>query len=229
MKLYPLEPSSKLAAKIAGISKRIRMDVLIGNVDILNLDTLVVIGNGTPDDIAFSIVAFHLNGDRIAGIVKPKTDRRYGFINVIPLYLRRGNIRKILILMDQEYDSLDEIYERIQKDFGKLAPGKIEVIEEESEERVRIYKGKYGSKEFELILVINGLDEIGENKHSIEDHLLKAAGEVSINVGRFETAKEAWKALSNDQQLKVYKELKAHRKLLESVFPQQVLGCQYTE
>ncbi|HUV02341.1 MAG TPA: hypothetical protein VMW67_02665 [Desulfobacteria bacterium] len=229
MKLYPLEPSSKLAAKIAGISKRIRMDVLIGNVDILNLDTLVVIGNGTPDDIAFSIVAFHLNGDRIAGIVKPKTERRYGFINVIPLYLRRGNIRKILILMDQEDDSLDEIYERIQKDFGKLATGKIEVIEEESEERVRIYKGKYGSKEFELILVINGLDEIGEKKHRIEDHLVSAAEQVSIVIGDFENSKAAWRSLSNDQQIRIYKELKAHRNLLERVCPQQIRGCRYLE
>lgn len=227
MKLYPLEPSSRLAAKIAGISKRIRMNVLIK--DAPAQDTLVVIGNGTPDDIAFSIIAFHLNGDKNAGIVKPKTERRYGFVNVIPLYLRRGNIRKILILMDQEDDSLDEIYVRIQKDFEKLATGKIEIIEGESEERVRIYKGKYGSRDFEVILVINGLDDIGEGKHSIEDHLLKAAEKISMDVGDFENAKAAWWALSNDQQLKIFKELKNHRKLLESVFPQQVLGCHYIE
>jgi hypothetical protein len=228
MKLYPLEPSSKLAAKISGVSKRIKMDVFVKGLNTADSHSLVVIGNGTPDDIAFSIVAFHLNGDKIAGIVKPKTERRYSFINMIPLYLS-GKIRNILILMDQEDDPLTAIYERIKKDLERLATGEIELTKEETTERVRVYKGSYGSKEFELILVINGLDEIGVGKHSIEDHLLKAAGEVSIEVGDFGNAKDAWRALSNDQQLSIYKVLKDHRKLLESVFPQQVFGCQYIE
>ena len=69
MRLYPIEPSSKSAAKIAGISRKIKMTVLIKDAPAQGLDTLVVIGNGTPDDIAISIVAFHVNGDKIAGIV----------------------------------------------------------------------------------------------------------------------------------------------------------------
>ncbi|MBE0516324.1 MAG: hypothetical protein IBX41_02880 [Methanophagales archaeon] len=227
MRLYPVEPSSKLAAKIAGISKKkLRMDVLIKETDIRTLDTLVVIGNGTPDDIAVSIVAFHLNGDKIAGIVKPKTERRYGFISVIPLYLK-DKVRKVLVLMDQEDDQLNAISERIQTDWKELTKSALEVIESDGEERVRIFKGKYGSKEFKLILVINGLDAIHTDKHSIEDHLVSAAQQVSIAVGDFENSKAAWRLLSNDQQLRIYKELKAHRRLAESVFPQQVLGCRY--
>ncbi len=228
MKLYPLEPSSKLAAKIAGVSKRIGMDVLVKGLHTADCPSLVVIGNGTPDDIAFSIVAFHVNGARIAGIVKPKTERRYGFINMIPLYLR-GNVRTILILMDQEDDQMTAIYQRIESNLERLATGVIEVIEEETAERVRVYRGKYGSKEFELILVINGLDEIWADKHSIEDHLIKVAEEVSVEVGDFENAKDAWRALSNNQQLKIIKELRNHRKLLERVLPQQVMGCHYIE
>ncbi len=50
------------------------MDVLVKEVDTQNLDTIVVIADGTPDDIAFSIISFHLNRDKIAGIVKPKED-----------------------------------------------------------------------------------------------------------------------------------------------------------
>lgn len=95
MRLYPIEQSGKLAAKIAGISKKIRMDVLIKEDRARERDTLVVIGNGTPDDITISIVASHLNGDKIIGIVKPKTERRYGFVNMIPVYLK-DNVRKIL-------------------------------------------------------------------------------------------------------------------------------------
>ena len=226
MKLYPLEPSSRLATNIVQISKKIMMNVLIKGVDTADSDCLVVIGDGTPDDIAFSIIAFHLNGDKITGIVKPKTEKRDTCIDLIPTYLK-GNIRKILILMDQEDDPLNAIYKRIQKDLEKFTTGKIEVIEEDTVERLRIYKGRYVNKEFELILVINGLDEIHTDKHSIEDHLLKAAEKVSIAVGDFENAKAAWKSLSNDQQLKIFKELREHRKLVEAVFLQQVQGCQY--
>jgi len=165
MKLYPLEPSSRLATNIARISKKTRMDVLIKGVNIADLDCLVVIGDGTPDDIAFSIIAFYLNGDKIAGIVKPKMEKRYACIDLIPTYLK-GNIRKILILMDEEDDPLDTIYERIQRGVEKLATGEVEVIDEETEERVRIYTGKYGGRDFVLILVINGLDDIRTDKHS---------------------------------------------------------------
>jgi len=54
MKLYPLDPSNRLATNIAGNSKRIKMNVLIEYVKPRDLDTLVVIGDGTPDDIVFS-------------------------------------------------------------------------------------------------------------------------------------------------------------------------------
>ena len=60
----------------------------------------------------------------------------------------------------------------------ELATGEVKVIDEETEERVRIYTGKYGGRDFVLILVINGLDDIRTGKHSIEDHLPKAADEM---------------------------------------------------
>jgi len=226
MKLYTLEPGGKLAAKISGISKRIKMNVLIKGVDTTDSDTLVVIGNGTPDDIAFSIIAFHIKVDKIAGIVKPKTERRYGFINLIPTYLK-GKVRKILVLMDQEDDTLSTIYERIHEGVKKLATDEIKVIDEESEKRLKVYDCKYGGKEFELIMVINGLDEIHTDKHSIEDHLLKAAEILSIDVGDFDNSKAAWKSINHDRQLKIFKGLKEKRKIVESVFPQQIKGCEY--
>jgi len=229
MKLYPLEPLGRLATNIARISKKIQMNVLSlsKGADTPDLDTLVVIGNGTPDDIAFSIISFHLNGDKIAGIVKPKMAKRDGCVNLIQKYME-GKVRKILILMDQEGDTLSTIYKEIQKRLKKLATGGITVIDEESE-KVRVYEGKYGSKKFELILVINGLDEIHTDKHSIEDHLLKAAEKLSMEIGDFENSKAAWESLPHDLQLKIFEDLRTHRKLMESVFPQQVLGCKYIE
>ena len=228
MKLYPLEPISRLAINIARISKKIEMDVLIKGVDMadLDLDCLVGIGDGTPDDIAFSIIAFHLNGDKIAGIVKPEMEKRDACIDLIPRYLN-GNIRKILILMDEGDDPLDTIYEKIQQRVKKLATGEVEVINEETEERVKIYTGKYGSKDFELIFVINGLDDIRTGKHSIEDHLLKAAKMLSVDIGDFENSKAAWKSINHNLQLEIFNALKNNRQMVEKVFPQQVRGCKY--
>jgi len=201
------------------------MDVLVKEVATRDLDTLVVIGDGTPDDIAFSIIVFHLNGDKIAGIVKPKEKKRIDCVGLIPAYLK-GNIRKIIFLMDQEDDKLSTIYERIHEGVKKIATGKIKVIDEESEKRLKVYECKYGSKEFELILVINGLDEIHTDKHSIEDHLLKAAELLSIEIGDFENSKEAWNSIK-DRHEDIFKKLKKKRKIVEGVFPQQIQGCKY--
>ena len=225
MKLYPLELSSRLVTNISKISRRLKMDVLVKEVATHDLDTLVVIGDGTPDDIAFSIIAFHLKGDKIAGIVKPERTR-FGVIDLIPRYLMKGNIRKIIFLMDQEDDKMSTIYETIHEGVKKLATGKIKVIDEESEKGLKVYKGKCGSKAFELIIVINGLDEIHTDKHSIEDHLLKAAKILSIEVEDFENSKEAWKSIER-HHVEIFKGLKEKRNIVGSVFPQQIKGCEY--
>jgi hypothetical protein len=227
MKLYPLVLSNRLVTNIGRISKEIKMNVLIKEVNIRELDTLIVIGNGTPDDIAFSLIGHHLNGNKIVWIVKPERTR-FGVIDLIPKYLEMG-IRTILLLIDQEDDSVSTIHKEIKKIIKKLTKGESVVVEDESVERLKIYKGKYGSKEFELILVINGLDEIGKGKHSIEDHLLKVAEEISLGVGKVDNPKEAWSSIPEENQLKVFKELKARSDLVESAFPQQILGCRYLE
>ena len=76
-------------------------------------------------------------------------------------------------------------------------------------------------------LDINGLDEIHTDKHSIEDHFLVSAKMLSIDVGKFENSKAAWESINHDHQLKIFKELKAKREMVKSVFPQQVKGCDY--
>ncbi|MDI6885503.1 MAG: hypothetical protein QMD22_03985, partial [archaeon] len=119
------------------------------------------------------------------------------------------------------------IYERIERKLKKLATDKIKVIKNESEKRLRVYKGKYGSREFELTLIVNGLADIQTDKHSTEDHFLKAAKMLSMDVRDFENSKKAWESITHDERLKIFKGLKGKRKMVESVFPQQVQGCNY--
>ena len=223
MKLYTLDSSNRLATNIARISKRIKMNVL--TFEPPSLDTLVVIGDGTPDDIVFSIIAFHSEADKIVGIVKPQGIRGFGVIDLIPTYLK-GNIHKILVLLDQDDYTLSTFYEKLQKSLQKVVTSELKIIDEDCEKRVRVYNGKYGGKEFELILVINGLDEILTDQHTIEDHLLKAAEMLSIDVGNFENSKKAWQSVTIERQLKIFKDLKTKGKRLERIFPQQVKGCE---
>jgi len=227
MKLYTLDLNSRLATNITKISRVLKMDVLVKGVDISDLDTIVVIGDGTPDDIAFSLIAYHLNGDKIVGIVKPPGRTGLGVSDLIPTYLK-GKVRKIMVLMDQEDEPLNTICERIQNSLKKLAKCELKIIDEEgeSEKRQKVYKCKYGSKEFELIFVINGLDEILTDKHTIEDHLLKAAEILSIDVGDFDNSKEAWKSIEH-HHVEIFKGLKEKRNIVGSVFPQQIKGCEY--
>lgn len=225
MKLYTLYPSNRLATNIARISKKIKMNVRIENVNPHELDTLVVIGDGTPDDIVFSIIAFHAEADKILGIVKPEI-RGFCVIDLIPTYLK-GNIRKILVLLDQDDYTLSTFYEKFQKSLQKVATSKLEIIEEKTEKRLRVYNGKYGGKGFKLILVINGLDEILTDQHTIEDHLLKAAKMLSIDVENFKNTKKAWQSITPELQLKIFNDLKTKGKRLGSIFPQQVKGCEY--
>ncbi len=224
MKLYPLDPSNRLATNIARISKDIKINVLT-KFEPPGLDTLVVIGDGTPDDIVFSIIAFHSEADKIVGIVKPGITG-FGVIYLIPRYLKR-NIRKILVLLDQDDYSLSTFYEKTKQRLKKVATSKLEIIEEKSEKRLRVYNGKYGGKEFKLILVINGLDEILTDKHTIEDHLLKAAEMLSIDVENFKNTKKAWQSVTIERQLKIFNDLKTKGKMMGSIFPQQVKGCEY--
>jgi len=78
-----------------------------------------------------------------------------------------------------------------------------------------------------LIIVINGLDDIRTGKHSIEDHLLKAAEMRSVDIGDFENSKAAWKSINHNLQLEIFNALKNNREMAKRVFPQQVQGCGY--
>ena len=73
--------------------------------------------------------------------------------------------------MDQEKDNLNDIFDECKR---RLIKNNISITKEEEELRLKVYDCKYVDREFKIILVINGLDEIDVKKHRIEDHLIKA-------------------------------------------------------
>jgi len=216
MKLYPLDPTSRLATNIARISRTLRLNVIVTRVK--QLDGLIIVANGTPDDIALSIICYHSNGDKVVGIVKP-SGTRLSVIDVLPMYSR---INKIMIIMDQEDQSLDSIFEEAQR---KLTSKGFRITNKIDEGRLRIYECEFGGRSIRLILVVNGLDEIQTSKHTIEDHLLKAAQIFGIEIDfNFKNSKDAWRRLKSYHE-EIFRNLK-ERSIID-VFPQQFKGCEY--
>lgn len=171
MKLYPLEPASRLARNIVSISKKLGFEAISKRYDRLN--GLIVISNGTPDDYVTAILSHRLNGKRVVGIVKP-VKKRFEAFEILPIYLRYQEVKlgRLVVLIDQEENSLPFIFDKVEK---RLEGSGIDVQSPAKEGRLGVYSCKYGISKFELTVIVNGLDEYPFGRHTIEDHLLKAA------------------------------------------------------
>jgi hypothetical protein len=71
------------------------------------------------------------------------------------------------------------------------------------------------------VVVANGLEELTVNKHTVEDHLVKASnsflnkGDDLANHG----SESVWESLGNDDQEEVLRKLCSDRGFAETVFP----------
>lgn len=227
MKLYPFMTVNSVARNIVRVSRMLGFDVLVSVVG--ELRCFIVIGDGTPEDEILALIAYHLNGiGKVIGIAKPE----FVGIKVFELtstYLVQ-KVGSILVLIDQEdYDVsvlIKEIEDRL-KGYG------VAIESRRDKGRLVVYGCRRGGRRFRLIVVINGLDELPFEKHMVEDHLLKAAkillGEQIDNVfSKSRDAKEAWKKLYRYRE-DIYRKLKIDKKLLETVFPQQVRAMRILE
>ncbi|MGB9760511.1 MAG: hypothetical protein ACP5LN_07365 [Thermoproteota archaeon] len=175
------------------------------------METIVVIADGTPDDIVFSIVRYHMNGRKVVGVVKPHERTGLSAVYEVPTCLKM-KICNVLLLIDQEEMNLENIFFELSKRLKKCG---IEIKKEDKsiERRIGVYEGIHGQKRFNLIVVVNGLEEIKTKRHSIEDHLIKVAKTVNLgNLEEFNNSKDAWESLKEDDRLRIYEFLKITRK-----------------
>ena len=227
MKLYPLSPTSGTAINIQKFSKKLGIDVITQSG---NFNTIVIIGNGTPDDIVFAIICHHLNGTKVVAIDKPAKKTGVAVLDFLQSYLDSAKIKKLVVLVDQEDKKLNDIFRDAERRPRKLNV-KIEEKEEMKEEsRLKIYTCKLGNKRFELILIINGCDDIKTETHSIEDHLLKVVIEEGLDYNTdYKNSKDFWNSLNETQQLEILRKIKDSKKIFEAVFRQQIKGCKKLE
>ncbi|MCD6571966.1 MAG: hypothetical protein J7K62_01700 [Thermoplasmata archaeon] len=225
MKLAFSQPQTraKVISKLRKICKSLRYEIIGENKESVN--SLIIIGNGSLDYEILGIVCKHLNGKKSVGVIKP-ADTRIGVLKHLPKYLTYLKIplNKILVIMDQEEEELNEVYENVERHLRKE---KIQFNSEDvgSFKRYRRYECKLGGKEFTFLLVINGLDEIPSKKHCIEDHLIKAAMELKYDVpleeGKEIDSKRIWKSKFNkNSQSQILRELLDKKSLAQKVLPQ---------
>ena len=194
---------------------RLRIDVL--TLESITLSGIVILADGTPDDYVVAVISYSLNGRKSVGIVKPE-EKRLDIFSNLPVYLKY-KVDKIAVLIDQEEEDLASVFNEIEKRMSETGT----VIRDVAREgRLRVYRCEHGVKKFQLISIVNGLDEYSFKRHTIEDHLLKAAEELLGVKISSEDPKEGWKELKN-RQYEVFKRMKDISDI-EDIFPQQVKG-----
>ena len=190
---------------------------------------VIIIGNGTPDDIVCLILCHKFDGKHVVGVTKPEAA---GIKSAIYAALRsiREKINNLMVILDQEEKKEKEFWNEIEDVFKKE---KVEFEVIEKEEKFRVYACSQANYKFEVAVLANGLPR-QYRKHTIEDHLLELLmslenmGEAVEQVLRESEydPKEAWKKLREKHKEihgKVYSHLlNASKDVIRSYFPQHV-------
>lgn len=222
--IFKVKLTSKLYNKI---SKSFSHDIIVDTIK-KDIDSIIVLGNGNVDDLAIPIVCHHINDNKIVGIVKPDGRKRTEVIRGFSEYLSGTKIKKIALIMDQEGENLEEIFETIRH---KLMNQNIrfEIVMEDH--RVKQYQCWYGSKKFEFILIISGLDCIPNESHKIEDHLINGALQLSkvSKENLLQDSKDIWNSIDTPYQKEILNYLIKNKGLSSKIFPQHFMGLQLLE
>jgi len=218
MRVTAFTPS--IARRLKSLCRRLGIsDVFVERPS--DVSIIAVLGNGALDAQALTAVCSSLNHNSIVALVKPSETRLAAvkYIRILSEQYRKA--KSFLFIIDQERDELsslkDELHSEVKKHF--------EVINGKWTDRWMKCTCRLGDKVLTLWLVINGLDEFSWRRHSIEDHMLKAAMSIGIRV-EGDDPKVVWEALSEEDKHKVFARLIRSKSLVMEAFPQHVNALQ---
>lgn len=187
--------------------------------------SLILIGDGTPDDYIVALLAFKFNGRKPVWLTKPERTGTAIF-GTLHTYLRMGReLNEILVLIDQDANSESEVFERARE---VLEGTRIVISEDKRSSRLGVLSCGYGGRTLKLIVLMNGLDIPKLKKHTVEDHLLKAMG-LRLGEGKVERLlreaeydpKSTWGKLSRKERNEVIEGLfEMEEEKLKYIFPQ---------
>ncbi len=225
MRIQLLTTASSLdGARIEARIRRVLRKLNVGNplTNKGRVDGLIVVGDGTPDDVVVTLVAHILDGEECTAGLLVSTRKGVGSVETVIDVARIFPNRSIALVIDQDREDLERLYEKIA---GKFRDFGVRLEIKDGEGRWKEYEAEFHSDGTELIIVVNGLEDYVS--HKIEDHLLMLKGltpEKLRSEGYPEDPKEAWKKLSSqnkDLLVEALKELK-ELKDVEMYFPQHI-------
>ncbi|VVB90368.1 Uncharacterised protein [uncultured archaeon] len=231
MKLKPLSPDFE-TKMISKLSKKISRDFAYKIVDTKargEIDSIIVLGDGDVDDYTIPIVCHHLNSKKIVGITKPEGKKhRNATLSEFPTYISKLKINKLALVMDQEDQELEEIFQLIE---SGLKNQHIMIKKNTSSDQFKHYQCEFINKRFDFILIISGLPDVKTNAHKIEDHLVKAGAKLSkISNPNRQDSKETWNSsFEVPVQNEILKKLVNDKSLSCEIFPQHFDGLRLLE
>jgi len=191
---------------------------------------VIIIGNGTPDDIVCLILCHKFDGKHVVGVTKPEAAGIKSAILAALKIVEKVKVKDLMIILDQEEREQGEFWNEVEDEFRKE---KVEFAVNEGGEGFRAYECSQAHYKFKVAVLANGLPG-RYRKHTIEDHLLELSTSLE-NVGEDVEEvlreseydpKEAWKKLREKHREihgKVYSHLlNASKDKIRSYFPQHV-------
>ena len=192
---------------------------------------VIIIGNGTPDDIVCLILCHKFDGKHVVGVTKPEAAGIKSAILAALKIVEKVKVKDLMIILDQEGREQEEFWNEVEDGFRKE---KVEFAVNEEGEGFRAYECSQAHYKFKVAVLVNGLPNKQYKKHTIEDHLLELSMSLE-NVGEDVeevlreseyNPKEAWKKLRKKNKEihgKVYSHLlNASKDKIRSYFPQHV-------
>lgn len=104
-----------------------------------------------------------------------------------------------MVVIDQEDHTLERLFNSISRKLGV----RLELLSE----RVASCKMSYGGGKAEIIIAVNGITEYPTSKHTIEDHLLKIAENIGVDIPKGNNSKLTWRRIDRGIQLDIFRKI----------------------
>jgi len=120
-------------------------------------------------------------------------------------------------LIDQEDTQPNMIFNEAMRRMEIVG---INVSVKEETNKLRVHQCSLAGRKFEVLVVVNGLEDVDTERHTIEDHLMKG-----LQMETKGSSKDSWNSLSRDKKKDFLRRLKDRPEVIEKLFPQQIAAC----
>jgi len=146
-------PTERITQNLDNWSRRLKIPLVTKQTPI---EAAIIVGDGTPDDIIWLILTHKLNGKQTIGLTKPPGWLGLSSINLIPTLIKGEKIKSVIVAVDQETNTLEDVWREAEKSLKERGIG-FEVVERGR--RVYVFACTYANYALKTLIVVNGVDK----------------------------------------------------------------------